>query len=110
MLNLTLVVAATTKNGIGKDGTLPWRIPKDLAYFSKVTSNAPIGKANVVFMGRATWESIPVRFRPLKNRLNVVLSRNKDYELYAYEFRGCEVQVNKKTGHPQTLKHNYIMI
>ncbi|KAF9237339.1 dihydrofolate reductase-like domain-containing protein [Melanogaster broomeanus] len=82
MSRLTLIVAATTKNGIGQNGTMPWHIPKDLAYFSQVTSNAPAGQMNAVFMGRATWESIPQKFRPLKNRFNAVLSRNKDYELF----------------------------
>jgi len=34
---------------------------------------------NVVVMGRNTWESIPPKFRPMPNRINVVLSRNKEY-------------------------------
>ncbi|KIK81814.1 hypothetical protein PAXRUDRAFT_155188 [Paxillus rubicundulus Ve08.2h10] len=83
MSRLTLIVAATTKNGIGQNGTMPWHIPKDLAYFSQVTTKAPANQMNVVFMGRATWESIPLKFRPLKNRINVVLSRNNNYELFS---------------------------
>jgi dihydrofolate reductase len=83
MLRLTLIVAATRSNGIGQNGRLPWRLPKELAYFAQVTSNAPDGHANAVIMGRNTWESIPERFRPLKKRVNIVISRNKDYELYA---------------------------
>ncbi|KAF9229259.1 hypothetical protein BS17DRAFT_11771 [Gyrodon lividus] len=82
MSRLTLIVAATTKNGIGQNGTMPWHIPKDLAYFSQVTTKAPAGQRNVVFMGRTTWESIPQKFRPLKSRINVVLSRKHDYELF----------------------------
>ncbi|KIJ21775.1 hypothetical protein PAXINDRAFT_123931 [Paxillus involutus ATCC 200175] len=82
MSRLTLIVAATTKNGIGQNGTMPWHIPKDLAYFSQVTTKAPANQMNVVFMGRTTWESIPLKFRPLKNRINAVLSRNNDYELF----------------------------
>jgi len=42
----------------------------------KLTDNIP---QNVVVMGRNTWESIPEKFRPMPNRINVVLSRNKDY-------------------------------
>jgi len=81
MSRLTLVVAATKSNGIGQNGRLPWRLTKEMAYFTKVTSNAPDGRANAVIMGRNTLESIPKKFRPLKKRVNIVISRNKDYEL-----------------------------
>jgi len=81
MSRLTLIVAATSTNGIGKGGQLPWRLPKEMAYFAKVTSVAPEGKANAVIMGRNTWESIPPKYRPLRNRTNIVVSRNKDLDL-----------------------------
>jgi len=42
----------------------------------KINDNIP---QNVVVMGRNTWESIPEKFRPMPNRINVVLSRNKEY-------------------------------
>ncbi|KAH7883561.1 dihydrofolate reductase-like domain-containing protein [Phlebopus sp. FC_14] len=79
--NLTIIVAATAKNGIGKNGKLPWHISKDLAFFSRATTSAPQGSMNALFMGRATWESIPPAFRPLKKRINAVLSRDEDYDL-----------------------------
>lgn len=82
MARLTIIVAATKSNGIGQNARLPWRLPKEMAYFAQVTSNAPEGRANSVIMGRNTWESIPKKFRPLKNRVNVVISRNKEYQLY----------------------------
>jgi dihydrofolate reductase len=75
---LTLVVAATLANGIGAQGALPWRLPREMAYFAKVTrEGGPTteGIPNAVIMGRKTWESIPRKFRPLKDRLNVVISR-----------------------------------
>ncbi|PFH54454.1 hypothetical protein AMATHDRAFT_134370 [Amanita thiersii Skay4041] len=81
MLPLTIIVAATKNNGIGKNSRLPWRLSKDLRYFAQATSNAPEGKRNAVIMGRSTWESIPPNFRPLPNRLNIVLSRQQDYDL-----------------------------
>ncbi|KAI6026336.1 dihydrofolate reductase [Pisolithus microcarpus] len=81
MSGLTIVVAATRSNGIGHNGKMPWHIPKDLAFFSRVTTRAPPGKINAVVMGRATWESIPPKFRPLRNRMNAVLSRNSEYPL-----------------------------
>ncbi|KAG8966509.1 dihydrofolate reductase [Tulasnella sp. 419] len=79
--SITLIVAATASNGIGVKGALLWRLPREMAYFAKVTSSAPAGSVNAVIMGRKSWESIPGKFRPLKNRLNIVLSSQRDYDL-----------------------------
>lgn len=74
--------------GIGAKGKLPWRLKQEIKYFKDVTSAVPNeGSVNAVIMGRKTWESIPAKFRPLPNRLNVVLSRShvndsKDGVLY----------------------------
>jgi dihydrofolate reductase len=54
---------------IGREGQLPWHLPEDQARFKALTTGS------AVLMGRATWESLPARFRPLPGRLNVVLSR-----------------------------------
>lgn len=81
---LTIVVAATKANAIGQNGGLPWRLPKEMAYFARVTANAIEGKQNVVIMGRKSWESIPTKFRPLRNRINIVISRNKSFDLYVF--------------------------
>lgn len=60
------VVAAIAANGvIGRDGTLPWRLPADLKLFRRLT----LGHA--VIMGRRTFESLP---NVLPGRLNIVLS------------------------------------
>ncbi len=58
-------------NGIGKDNQLCWHLPKDMAFFKKTTGKNP------VIMGRKTYDSLPVRFRPLPNRLNYVLTNDK---------------------------------
>ncbi|KAF9015140.1 dihydrofolate reductase-like domain-containing protein [Cyathus striatus] len=81
MSALTIIVAATKSNGIGRNGLLSWRLPKEIKYFAKVTTHAPDGHRNAVIMGRNTWESIPLKFRPLPKRLNVVISRNTNYPL-----------------------------
>ncbi|TVY83534.1 Dihydrofolate reductase [Lachnellula suecica] len=75
---LTLIVAATSKMGIGLRSTLPWTgLKKEMAYFARVTKRAPSpGSTNTVIMGRKTWDSIPPRFRPLKDRRNVIISRS----------------------------------
>lgn len=80
-MDLTLIVAATIANGIGHGGALPWRLPNEMAYFAKITSKAPERAINAVVMGRKSWESIPPKYRPLKNRLNVVVSRQPEYDM-----------------------------
>lgn len=72
-----IVVAATRKLGIGRDGKLPWKLPIDMKFFKSVTSSTSSpSRKNAVIMGRHTWESIPEQFRPLPGRLNVVLTRS----------------------------------
>ncbi|MGI6730545.1 MAG: dihydrofolate reductase [Anaerovoracaceae bacterium] len=67
-------IVAVDKNwGIGKDGELLVRLPGDMKYFRKTTT----GK--VVVMGRTTLESLPGG-KPLPGRVNIVLTRNPDYE------------------------------
>ncbi len=56
---------------IGKDNKLPWKIPAEMKYFSEITSG------NTVLMGSKTFESIG---KPLKNRHNIVITRNKDQQ------------------------------
>ena len=79
-----IVVAADRSGGIGKSGGLPWRLKGDMAYFKRLTQEAPMPDTrNAVIMGRITWESIPDRFRPLPGRVNVVVSGNRDLVLPA---------------------------
>jgi dihydrofolate reductase len=74
-MNFEVVVAADEARGIGREGSLPWRLPGDMAFFKRLTTEAPEGLRNAVLMGRKTYTSIPPRFRPLRGRLNLVLSR-----------------------------------
>lgn len=71
MAEYSIIVAADENNGIGINNKLPWHISDDLKYFKRLT------KDKVVLMGRKTWESLPVK--PLPNRINIVLTHNKDY-------------------------------
>ncbi|OCF30774.1 dihydrofolate reductase [Kwoniella heveanensis BCC8398] len=77
--SITAIVAATTANGIGINGGLPWRLPGEMKYFARVTTgdspSEEISAQNALIMGRRTWDSIPAKFRPLKGRRNVVVSR-----------------------------------
>lgn len=79
---LTLILAATPSLGIGKDWVLPWpQLKKEMGFFARVTKRTSPSvpaegrrKVNAVLMGRKTWESIPPKFRPLKDRLNIVIT------------------------------------
>jgi dihydrofolate reductase len=78
MIPLHIIVAMDAKRGIGKEGELPWDLSKDMRNFREITSTARSPKKrNVVVMGRKTWESIPQQYRPLSNRMNIVLTRNR---------------------------------
>ena len=70
---ISVIVATSTNLVIGKNNDLPWHIPSDLKRFKELTSGS------VVYMGRKCWESIPTKFRPLPNRDNIVITRDKDY-------------------------------
>ncbi len=69
---MNIILAADRNWGIGKDNDLLIHLPGDLAYFKKRTG----GK--IVVMGRKTLESLPGG-KPLPNRRNIVLTRNKDF-------------------------------
>jgi dihydrofolate reductase/thymidylate synthase len=72
------VVKHKNKLAIGYDGNLLLNLEKDMGFFKSITSNtdADALKYNVVLMGRKTYQSIPLKFRPLQNRYNFVLSKN----------------------------------
>lgn len=72
---LHCIAAMDINRGIGKNGDLPWFLPKELKTFARLTTGVKSeGKQNAVIMGRLTYFSIPEKVRPLKNRLNIVLS------------------------------------
>lgn len=73
-LQIHLIFARSTNGVIGKNGTMPWHLPEDLAHFKRTTLGCP------VIMGRKTWDSLPPRFRPLPGRLNVVVTRQPEWQ------------------------------
>lgn len=75
-LPVSLIVATTRNQVIGRDNQMPWHLPADLRYFKQRTLGKPI------IMGRKTWESLG---RPLPGRLNIVISRQADVELEGAE-------------------------
>jgi dihydrofolate reductase len=65
------IAAVDRKGAIGKGGKLPWHYSSDMKFFRETTTS------HAVVMGRKTWLTIG---KPLKNRLNIVLSRDTDIE------------------------------
>lgn len=77
------IIYARSRNGvIGRDNTMPWYLPEDLAHFKRTTLGAP------VIMGRKTWDSLPPRFRPLPGRRNVVITRDPAWRATGAERAG----------------------
>jgi dihydrofolate reductase len=73
-MKLHLIFARAANGVIGNNNTLPWHLPEDMAHFKRTTLGRP------VIMGRKTWDSLPPKFRPLPGRLNVVVSRQPDWQ------------------------------
>ncbi len=76
-MEINLIVCIDKDNGIGKNNKIPWKFNIDLKYFTDLTSTSIIeNKKNVVIMGKKTYDSIPNNYKPLKNRINLVLTKN----------------------------------
>ncbi len=71
---LHLIFARAANGVIGKDNALPWHLPEDMAHFKRTTLGHP------VIMGRKTWDSLPPKFRPLPGRLNIVVTRDAQWQ------------------------------
>ncbi|NBP66696.1 MAG: dihydrofolate reductase, partial [Bacteroidetes bacterium] len=72
-------VACTEDGGIGINNKIPWTIPQDMKHFKDITTNTHnYGFINVVIMGKNTWLSLPKKFKPLSNRINIIISTSLD--------------------------------
>lgn len=69
-MTISLVVAASENNVIGKDNRLLWHLPNDMKFFKNTTWGMP------VIMGRKTFESLG---KPLTGRTNIVMTRDKEW-------------------------------
>ena len=77
---ISIIVAISKNQVIGKNNQLIWHLPKDMKFFMDTTMDT------VVIMGRKNYESIPKKYRPLKNRKNIIITRNKTYKA-----EGCTI-------------------
>ena len=77
---ISLIAALSQNHVIGKNNDLPWHLPDDMKYFMQTT------KGHHVIMGRKNYQSIPEKFRPLPNRVNIVVTRQRNFEAH-----GCHI-------------------
>ena len=75
-MDISLIVATDKNLGIGKFNQLPWNLKSEMKFFKNKTEAKNTSYTNIVIMGRNTWETIPEKFKPLKNRINIILSSN----------------------------------
>jgi len=69
----SIIVAVSENNVIGKDNALIWSLPADMKFFKEKTTG------HFIITGRKNYESIPEKFRPLPNRTNIIITRQKNY-------------------------------
>lgn len=77
---ISLIAALTQNNVIGRNNDLPWSLPDDMKFFMKTTTG------HHVIMGRKNYDSLPKKFKPLPNRTNIVITRQRDFKA-----EGCHV-------------------
>lgn len=71
---LALIASVDRQRTIGSDNGLVWQEPEDQRWFRRQTMGCP------VVMGRRTWDSLPLRFRPLPGRANIVVTRQPGWQ------------------------------
>jgi dihydrofolate reductase len=72
---ISIIAALSANRVIGKDNRLPWNLPDDTKFFMLTT------KGHCVVLGRKNYDSIPEKFRPLPNRTNIVVTRQKSLNI-----------------------------
>lgn len=73
-MKISIIAAVAENNVIGNNNQLVWDLPVDMRFFMKTT------EGHCVLTGRRNYESIPEKYRPLKNRTNIVVTKRKDYQ------------------------------
>ena len=76
-MKIAIIVAMDEDGYIGSDQSLPWRLSSDMSRFRSLTEGDGF---NTVIMGRNTWDSLPGSYRPLPERVNIVMSRDTNWK------------------------------
>ena len=87
MVKISIIAAIGKNRELGKDNKLLWNIPEDFKRFKELTSG------HIVIMGRKTYESLPEKFKPLPNRINIVVTRNNQFTILARSYKDSNSQV-----------------
>jgi len=96
---MNLIVATDEKNGIAKNGNIPWNSPRDMQHFKETTWGG------IVIMGGKTWNTLP---KALRNRYNIVI-RRQGYSFPAFDEKGerfyCH-DINSACTHAKYIEKN----
>ena len=94
-MKISQIVAVANNGVIGNDNKLIWHMPSDMKYFMQTT------KGHCIITGRKNYESIPEKFRPLKDRTNFVITRQANYQAPGAVVVGSieeAIEAARKTG------------
>tara|TARA_B100000900_G_scaffold399639_1_gene402376 strand:+ start:6924 stop:8411 length:1488 start_codon:yes stop_codon:yes gene_type:complete len=81
-MKLNLIYCKNNQGVIGYNNDLLFNIPEDMKYFKNITTQEYIkGHKNIVIMGYNTWKSIPDKYKPLPNRINIIITKNHFSEM-----------------------------
>jgi dihydrofolate reductase len=97
-MKVKMIVAMDDQRFIGKNGELPWRLSADMSRFRNLTISDGY---NAVIMGRKTWDSLPAAYKPLPERLNIVMSRDtswKDEKAESALYPGRAIEIAYANG------------
>jgi dihydrofolate reductase/thymidylate synthase len=91
----SLIVSASEIGGIGKEnGEITWHNSADIKMFKTKTTS------NIVIMGRKTWDTLPLKFKPLPNRLNIIMSKTLSYDhpdvMIFSSINNCLIELSKQ--------------
>ncbi len=74
-MKISIIVAVANNLAIGKNNDLLWHLPKDMKFFKETT------EGHCIITGRKNYESIPEKYRPLRNRTNIIVTRQSSSDL-----------------------------
>jgi dihydrofolate reductase len=94
-MEVSIIVAMGKNREIGKDNNLMWHLSEDMRFFKQTTLR------HYVIMGRKNFDSIPAKYKPLPDRVNIILSRNADFmyeECYTCATLDEAIELGRENG------------